>query len=297
MITELDVSLPTTTGLAIYPAGATFGPRRLADWEFVWIIEGDSEYTCDGVTVPCPPGSIVLCRAKVVDAFRWDPKKRTRHGYFHFNVLKIPSDWPPQSQWPLVRHPSEGDVLRPLFRHAMAWSGSGNPLLCKLNIAHMMTAFVCGEIGSPELPQDALPEPVERVLEHIQREVEEHPADELTLAELAEVAHVTPEHLCRLFKSAQLHSPVETVRLARLDRAVLLLSRSNYSIGEIARLCGFSTQFHFSRTFKQVYKKSPSALRSEIQNGAIPPLTRLVRWAPRLDVRSSVLRSSSRQQQ
>jgi len=246
------------------------------------------------VCVPCPAGSIVLCRARVMDAFRWDPKKRTRHGYFHFNVLKIPSNWPAQAQWPLVRNPSEGDVLRPLFRHVMAWSGSGNPLLCKLNIAHMLTAFVCGEIGSPDVPQDPLPEPVERALKHIYQQLEDAPLAEITLSELAREAHVTAAHLCRLFKAARLHSPVETVQLARLDRAALFLARSNYSIGEIARMCGYGSQFHFSRRFKKAFKKSPSALRTEIQNGGAPPITRLVRWAGRLDVKPSALTRSSR---
>jgi len=287
MLTDLDVTLPTTTGLAIYPPGATFGPRHLQDWEFVWIIDGDTEYTSDGVTVACPPGSVVLCRSRVVDGFRWDPEKRTRHGYFHFNVLKIPSDWPPQAQWPLVRHPSEGDVLRPLFRHVMAWSGNGNPLLCRLNIAHMLTAFVSGETGSPDLPHDALPEPVEKALKHITRQLEDAPHAEITLPELAEIAHVTPAHLCRLFKAARLHSPVETVQLARLDRAAVFLTRSNYTIGEIARLCGYASQFHFSRRFKKAFRKSPSAMRTEIQNGAVPPIARLVRWAPRIDVKTT----------
>jgi len=98
----------------------------------------------------------------------------------------------------------------------------------------------------------------------------------MSLAELAGVACVTPEHLCRLFKSALCHSPVETVRLARLDHAAMLLVRSNYAIGEIAALCGFANPFHFSRAFKAAFGEAPTELRRRTFGGEIVPWPRLV---------------------
>jgi AraC family transcriptional regulator len=261
----------------------------MTDYEFVWIVEGDSEYTVDGVTHPCPPGAIIFCRAKTTDAFRWDPHKRTRHGYFHFNILSVPDAWPSPQEWAVVRMPSEGDILRPLFRYMLTWSAGGNKDLLKLTIAQMLTAFVIGQIDCTEMPQDALPDPIERTLAHIHSRLEEDPAAPIHLADLAEVSMVTPEHLCRLFKAAQLHSPMETCRLARLDRAMVFMMHSNYSIGEVARLCGYASQFHFSRRFKQAYNKSPSQVRQDVKTGAAVPMTKLVRWAPRISTRTSAI--------
>src|SRR5262245_32904059 len=96
---------------------------------------------------------------------------------------------------------------------------------------------------------------------------------EISLTELSRVACVTSEHLCRLFKTATNHSPVETVRLARLDRAAVFLSRSNYSVGEIATMCGFASQFHFSRRFKEAFGKAPRQVRADIQAGGAPPMS------------------------
>jgi transcriptional regulator GlxA family with amidase domain len=67
------------------------------------------------------------------------------------------------------------------------------------------------------------------------------------------------------------------VRLARLDRAATLLARSNYSVAEIARMCGFGDAFHFSRRFKAAYGQSPLQMRRALQNGATPPLSPLTR--------------------
>ncbi|MGH7142877.1 MAG: helix-turn-helix transcriptional regulator [Planctomycetota bacterium] len=353
MLEELQLSLPTGRGVAIYPPGATFGPRQMRDYEFVWLMEGDAEYRWGATTVAAPEGSIVLCRPSVEgasDEFRWDPVKSTRHAYFHFDVLSLPPDWPPPTQWPLVRPAVEGDVLRPLFRHLLTWVkgpdatapgatlptpviavapatvsapaggsagasvggntggavGSGaagdatvaapealwqiahrDEMLCRLTMMHMLTAFVSGDVAAQEAPPERLPEAVERTLKFIQERMDADAARPIDLPELAGAAFVTPEHLCRVFKAATGRTPVETVRLARLDRAVVLLSRSNYSVGEIAHLCGFASPFHFSRRFKEAFGLPPKAVRKQIEAGQIPPLPRLLRWAQTTRMRAA----------
>jgi AraC family transcriptional regulator len=266
----------TNPGVVTYPEGATFGPRSMRDYEFVWIIEGDCEYRYGDLAVPAPPGSIVLCRPGNTDFFRWDTKRRTRHAFFHFQVSQLPAHWPAMDQWPLVRVAGDGDILRPLFRHVLRWAMGGDQTLVRLSIAHMLTAFVLEQIDTGEIPHDALPEPVERAWAFIQKTLDQSPAEAITLDDLADAGCVTREHLCRVFADATGHSPMETVRLARLDRALNLLARSNYSIGQIAEFCGFASSFHFSRVFKEAFGKSPRALRERIRQGATPPTARLM---------------------
>lgn len=277
MSQELRVTQPRVAGIATYPAGATFGPRLLRDYEFVWVIEGEVEYRWGQATVAAPPGSIVLCRAGATDFFRFDPHGRTCHGYFHFTILTTPADWPAPAGWPLVRPATDDDILRPLFRHLLTWAGKGNALQCELTIAQLLTAFVSGEIAIGDVPREALPEAVERVQAYIHERLEREPDVHLCLADLAAVAGVNREHLCRLFTAATGRSPMETVRLARLDRAATLLARSNYSIGEIAAMYGFASPFHFSRRFKEAYGRSPRDLRRGLAAGATPPTPRLLR--------------------
>jgi AraC family transcriptional regulator len=274
-ITLPELSSPTAYGIALYPPGADFGPRVMRDYEFVWMIEGDAEYRWGETTVPAPEGSIVLCRPGATDAFRWDPVKRTRHGFYHFHIATLPNDWPQPGRWPLVRVPGEGDTLRPLFQHLLAWVGRGNALLSRLTMAHMLTAFVLGESSTGEIPRDALHDAVERAWTHIDQALDQDPAARISLGDMARAACVTPEHLCRLYKAATGRSPVETLRLARLDRAAVLLTRSNYGVGEIANQCGFANPFHFSRQFKHAFGQSPRQMRDSIRAGAVPPASRL----------------------
>ncbi len=276
MIRDLKLSLPGAHGVVTYPAGATFGPRVNRDYEFVWIIEGDCEYRRGKQVFPAPSGSIVLCRPGDTDFFRWDTDRRTQHAFFHFNIEKWPKSWPKEADWPLIRLAVDGDILRPVFRHVLRYARGGDSDLLRLSMAQLLASFVLGQIDTGDIPRDALPDPVERTWQYVRQRLDRAAAEPITLDELAEAACVTKEHLCRVFAESIGHSPMQTVRLVRLDRALDLLSRSNYSIGQIADLCGFASSFHFSRRFKETFGQSPRALRNAIRDGATPPTSKLL---------------------
>ncbi len=261
MLCDLEVSLPTGWGVASYPPGASFGPRRMQDWEFVWLMQGDAEYRWGEAAVAAPEGTVVLCRPGATDFFGWDPRRRTRHAFVHFGVERVPEDWPEWSDWPLVRAGEEDDILQSLFRHLLTWADSGDPEQCRLTLMTMLTAFRTGQRATGSLAREAWPPAVEAVCAFIVARLDDDPAAALPLPALAAQAGVTPEHLCRLFKAALGHGPAEAVRRARLERAAVLLARSNYTVGEVASLYGFASPFHFSRAFKQALGHSPSERR------------------------------------
>ncbi len=277
MMPDLDVSAPRALGIAVYPPGASFGPRILRDFEFVWMLEGDAQYERDGAVTDAPQGSLVLCRPGATDSFTWDRHRRTRHAFFHFTVHHTPPHWPDPELWPLVRLPEGEDILRPLFRHLLSRGGVGNPEQARLTVALGLTAFVGGSLAAGELARLPWPEAVERAWSFLHAQLEAQPGRGITLADMAEAACVTPAHLCRAFKAATGRSPAATVRLARLDRAVTLLCRSNYSVGEVGALCGFASPYHFSRCFKEVFGQAPLAVRQAVEGGGVPPLPRSLR--------------------
>lgn len=278
---ELTLTNEHRFAVATYPPGASFGPRALRNWEFVWMLHGDAVYTRGERTVNAPVGSIVLCRPGATDFFRWDPVHSTRHAYFHFEMDgTFPATWPALEDWPPARNPSsDTDLLRPLFQNLMAWGNQGDPTQRRLIALSLLAAFVTGESESANvaLLRPGFPEPVERALAFIAMQLDQAPNAPLSLGAIADAAFVTPEHLCRQFKVATGNSPSETVRLARLDRAVALLCRSNFSVAEIAALCGFASPFHFSRRFKETFGQSPRTLRDAVASGAIAaPLSKRV---------------------
>lgn len=256
-------------GVAVYPPGATFGPRRMKDYEFVWIMEGDAIARYDEHRIVAPADTVLLCRPGMADTYEWSPKHKSVHAFFHFDFV-LSEGWPPVSQWPLAHHLTHDDLLRPLFRYVLRSHPLPEPLRSTLlapTVDLMLRSFVSGNLALASEPFAELPSPVEKVLRMIRDISLQEPSPSVTLTQLARAAHVTPEHLCRLFRQSLDLGPLECVRLARLERAATLLARSNLAIKEVTTSTGFSSPYHFSRRFSEVYGLSPRAYRRAVREG------------------------------
>jgi AraC-like DNA-binding protein len=270
-------TVASQAGIVTYPPGATFGPRRMGDFEFVWVIEGDTEYTVDGVAHAVPHGGLVLCRPGTVDFFRWDPRRPTRHAFVHFSVERVPAEWPAAGRWPIVREPGPSHVLFELFRQLLRPGGTVEPAVRAAVVGAMLALYVGGAVDAAGIAVPELPDAVRRAWTHLHEALDRDPSAPLDLAQLADVACVTPEHLCRLFKKSLDLTPAKAVLLGRLDRAADLLGRSNLGVAEVADLCGFASAFHFSRRFRDAFGFSPREYRKQIEAGVTPPTPRLLR--------------------
>jgi len=264
------LSTPTMVGVAAAPAGSTLGPRHPRGFELVWMIEGSADYEVGGTRIHAPEGSIVLCRSDVRDRFAWDARRGCRHGYVQFDLLSQPAELPRPDSWPVLTVPPPGDVARPLFRHVLTYRDDA-PALRRLSLAALLACLVLGRTATHEPPRQLLPVPVQLAGRHIDRVLGEDPAARITLADIASAAHVTPEHLCRLFAASLGHSPMERVRYVRLDRATALLVRSNLSVAEIAARVGFADAFSFSKAYKRVVGVAPTEVRRRVHAGQTPP--------------------------
>lgn len=83
----------------------------------------------------------------------------------------------------------------------------------------------------------------------------------ITVPDLAELAGVTPEHLCRQFKTRYGLSPMAYRRRLQISAARTLLADSALPCKEIAHSLGFSDSYAFSRAFKKAVGESPTAYR------------------------------------
>jgi len=86
----------------------------------------------------------------------------------------------------------------------------------------------------------------------------------VTLAALAQQAHLSVPHFCNEFKRYFGVPAIDYLIRIRLQAAVHHLGDCNRSITEVARLAGYENLFHFSRLFKQRFGVSPRAMRARI---------------------------------
>jgi AraC family transcriptional regulator len=97
--------------------------------------------------------------------------------------------------------------------------------------------------------------------------VEQHYAQPLPLAAVAERVGVHPVHLARTFRRCY-HTTFGTyVRQVRIEVARRELAASTAPLSAIALAAGFCDQSHFSRLFKQYTGRTPAEYRLALQTG------------------------------
>ncbi len=89
------------------------------------------------------------------------------------------------------------------------------------------------------------------------RYIHRHYADDLSLRTLADLLHITPGYVSRLFSRESGTTYRKYLTKVRIERAVHLLSATDFSIAEICNQVGFKDYFHFLKTFKRFTGVTP----------------------------------------
>jgi AraC family transcriptional regulator of arabinose operon len=95
-----------------------------------------------------------------------------------------------------------------------------------------------------------------RVLRHI----EEHLSEQLSVEELAELAHFHPNYFHRLFKRTTGQTPIQYVNRQRIERAKKLFAATELNVSAVADHFGLEVSY-FSRMFKEYTGFTPSQYR------------------------------------
>lgn len=113
--------------------------------------------------------------------------------------------------------------------------------------------------------QQRIPNGLLKVRSHI----DEHFSTECNVAQLAEIATLTPTYLVAAFARHFGITPIRYLWEVRAAHARRLLLHTNLTAADISFRCGYKTPYHFSRHIKQIYGLSPKSLRES--KGYRPP--------------------------
>jgi len=103
------------------------------------------------------------------------------------------------------------------------------------------------------------PARLRRVTELVHAKIEE----ELTLHEMAQCAGLSTSHFLETFRKSTGESPHQFVLRQRVERAKEMLRDAEMRVLDVAVACGFKTQQHFARVFRQMCGASPTEYRYE----------------------------------
>lgn len=113
--------------------------------------------------------------------------------------------------------------------------------------------------------QHAIP----NMLMRVRRYIDEHFAREMSLADIADVAALTPTHLVAAFSRHFGTTPIRYLWSVRAARARQLLLHTGLSNAQIAFRCGYKSPYHFSRHIKECFGMPPTVLRDS--KAYLPP--------------------------
>ncbi len=83
---------------------------------------------------------------------------------------------------------------------------------------------------------------------------------EFTKDDFASAMNVSSSLLYKKVKSLTGQSPVDLIKIARLENALKLIQSKKHTITEVSEMCGFSTIGYFSTVFKKHFGKSPTEI-------------------------------------
>ena len=230
------------------------------------------ELRFDGVKrhAPSPAGSITLVPAGSPAWARSSGHKDELHIFLDAAlVARVANEAFDLDPVRLTVPPLDGLHL-PHLRAAMAAvdaeltaGGAGGPLASE-SLANVLAVHLIRHVLAPCQPTRRRDGALSRAkLRAVIEYVEEHLDADLSLQQIAAVAHLSAYHFARQFKLATGQPPHQYVIARRVERAQQLLRQDrDLSLVEIAACVGFSDQSHFSHHFKRLIGVTPGRFRT-----------------------------------
>lgn len=211
-------------------------------------------------------GDVVIVPANVFHGASWDTEIGVTVMILepvHFARMAYESIEPDNVE--LVPHFSTKDVLINqivlALKTELETSAAGSNLYAESMItalfAHLLRHYSSLNRHLPNY-KDGLPKyRLKRALEYIH----EHIAEGFSLETLASVVGISQFHFARMFKQSTGLTPHQYLVEQRLEKAKKLLVTSDLTISDVAYYCGFASQSHLTRLFRQYLNITPKAYR------------------------------------
>ncbi|MBA6154789.1 two-component regulator propeller domain-containing protein [Gelidibacter maritimus] len=144
-----------------------------------------------------------------------------------------------------------------------------NELLLKIqNILlakeHIITKYRKEAISNPEVPFEKSQDEIflENLVANINLRLEDA---SFKMEELAAPLNMSYSTIYRKCQALTGHTLVDFVRILRLKKAAVLITKNGFTISETAFMTGFNDPKYFSKCFKKQFKKSPLNFKNEAE--------------------------------
>ena len=133
-------------------------------------------------------------------------------------------------------------------------TATGTPVqTTQVSVIHLLRRYLTVTHQNSSLTHTQVQQAIDYIHTHLDRE--------LSLVEIAEVVNISPTYFASLFKRATETSPHQYVIRQRVERAKMILLKTDLTISDIALQVGFSSQSHLTQQFKRFTGMTPKQVR------------------------------------
>jgi AraC-like DNA-binding protein len=236
-------------------------PRSISDHLVYMVTESSLHGRVGSRRIRLDPGGMCWVMPGVEHEF-WLESGQLRPRIYHFKIsLQAASGRRVRlSQEVLVAN--EASALRPSCDDVSREAASNQPLAgfrLRAGLTSLLSGLVLaagqGRLGPTlDARQRAL------IVELLER----HPQRRPSTASLAKAVNLQEDYFTRVFRRTYGVAPRSWIVRERMQDAAARLRDSELSIEDIASALGYGTIFLFSRQFKQVFGRSPTAYRRDV---------------------------------
>jgi AraC family transcriptional regulator len=186
--------------------------------------------------------------------------------YFDPGKMPFPSETSPAATSLAPRLFFEDSMLceSAIKAAALVETGSANPLYCEALgtvLAHELVRLNA-EARRPNPPvRGGLAASQQRI---VTKYIEEHLAEPISLAKLAQLVRLSVYHFCRAFKTSFGVPPHRYHNICRIEHAKSLLAKTACSVTEIGLMIGYSETSSFTAAFRRMTGSTPTAYRRSV---------------------------------
>jgi len=247
------------------PAGREWGPRTIPDYELVMIVSGKYLYMDNAGQLQLGPGDFLFIEPNETHIFRKIPEPQNGiHICAHFDLVDSSgktfyihqADCRPQRKTRI----SDFDYVHRIFQKAS--EDFTSPSRFHREIVNSVIRQIFLRVAEKwfQAKRPAVSEMVNEMMEYLRANM----LRPISRTDLARQFNYTPEHINYLFKKELGISPTRFLNRERAIKGFKLLYEEGLSVQQAAGKTGFSSQYYFSRVFKDIFGYPPSKIKKYI---------------------------------
>ena len=235
--------------------------RCIDTYQIVLISEGSGFFIDRGIEHQVSDGAVFLIRPNTWHSYAPNAHTGWKEHYIAFDgelFSKLISQWFPEQESNVFRLKSD---LKEDFDKIMQFARNENedtPLILKSMLSLMISKIAFGRVADTSNKNRSA-----RIIARARAYMEMNISCQFNLDELAKGLGLSYTSFNTHFKNQIGISPIRFLRNLRLQKAKYQLLKTNNSIKEIARECGFSSTEYFCNSFKNETGVSPITFREQ----------------------------------